>query len=225
LDVGIQVGSGDKTDFLLPLVQRQLLEKITEVGTPVILCLMAGSSIDVEFADRNCGAVLSTWYPGARGGEAIVNVLFGKISPSGKLPVTFYRSSNTLPAFTDYAMKGRTYRYMTEEPLYPFGYGLTYGGVKIKLQKADSEIPNEGDYGIDLMVENDSEREVSEVFQVYIKAVDSTDAPPNPVLCMFKRVSIPAGGEISWSLAIPSESFSVIDNEGKRIKPGGKWEI
>jgi len=225
LDVGNHVGSGDKADLLLPLAQRQLLEKITAVGTPVILCLMAGSSIDVEYADRNCGAVLSTWYPGARGGEAITNVLFGKINPSGKLPVTFYRSSNTLPAFTDYAMKGRTYRYMTEEPLYPFGYGLTYGAVKIKLQKADSGITDEDDFKIDLLLENDSKREISEVIQVYSKAVDSDFSPPNPVLCMFRRVSIPAGGQLALSLAIPSESFSVIDDQGKRIRPDGNWEI
>jgi beta-glucosidase len=184
-----------------------------------------GSSIDVEYADINCGAVLSTWYPGARGGEAITNVLFGKINPSGKLPVTFYRSSNTLPAFTDYAMKGRTYRYMTEEPLYPFGYGLTYGALKIKLQKTDSGITDEDDFKIDLLLENDSQREISEVIQVYIKAIDSDFAPPNPVLCMFRRVSIHAGGQIALSLAIPSESFSVIDDQGIRIRPDGNWEI
>jgi beta-glucosidase len=225
LDVGNQVGSGDKKDLLLPLSQRQLLQKVTEVGTPVILCLMAGSSIDVEFADRNCGAVLAVWYPGARGGEAIANILFGKTNPSGKLPVTFYRSSNTLPAFTDYAMKGRTYRYMTEKPLYPFGYGLSYGEVKIKLQKSDSVIPEKGDFVFDMMLANDSDREVSEVIQVYIKAAGSPFSPPNPVLCMFKRVSIPAGGQIEVSLAIPSDSFSVIDEEGKRIRSAGEWEI
>lgn len=186
---------------------------------------MAGSSIDVEFADRNCGAVLSTWYPGERGGEAIANILFGKTGPSGKLPVTFYRSSNTLPAFTDYSMKGRTYRYMTEEPLYPFGYGLTYGKVKIKIQKADSVIPDEGDFTISLSLTNDFEREISEVIQVYMKAADSPFSPPNPVLCLFKRVNVPAGAQIDVSMAIPSESFSVIDEEGNKIRPGGDWEI
>ena len=225
MDVGNHVGSGDKTDLLLPMVQRQLLEKVTEVGTPVILCLMAGSSIDIDYADRKCSAVLATWYPGARGGEAIANILFGKINPSGKLPVTFYRSTNTLPAFTDYSMIGRTYRYMTEMPLYPFGYGLSYGTIKIKLQNADAQIPGEGDFKIDLMLENDSDKNLSDVLQVYIKASYSLFAPPNPVLCMFKRVNVPAGGQLGVSLAIPSESFSVINEQGIRIRPAGAWEI
>lgn len=225
LDVGNHVGSGDKTDLLLPKVQRELLEKVTAVGTPVILCLMAGSSVDIEYADKNCDAVLAAWYPGARGGKAIANVLFGKTSPGGKLPVTFYRSSNTLPAFTDYSMKGRTYRYMAEEPLYPFGYGLTYGKLKVDLMKSDSGIPDEGGFEMNLLLHNDSGRDISEVVQVYIQAVDSPYAPPNPVLCMFKRVDVPAGVKIPLSLSIPSESFSVVDEEGKRIRPGGTWEI
>lgn len=225
LDVGNHVGSGDKKDLLLPPVQRQLLQKVTEIGTPVILCLMAGSSIDVEFADRNCEAVLATWYPGARGGEAIGNILFGKTGPSGKLPVTFYRSSNTLPDFSDYSMKGRTYRYMNEEPLYPFGFGLTYGKIKIEMQRADSVIPDEGDFTINLSIANDYEREISEVIQVYMKAVDSPFSPPNPVLSHFKRVNVPAGATIEVSMAIPAESFSVIDEDGQKIRPLGNWEV
>ncbi len=131
-DSGNSYASGDKVDLLLPEPQRRLLEAVARVGKPVILVNMTGSAMDLKYAHEHCAAVLQAWYPGARGGRVIADILFGEISPSGKLPVTFYRDTEELPDFEDYSMKGRTYRYFTGIPLYPFGYGLTYGNVSLE---------------------------------------------------------------------------------------------
>ena len=128
-DTGNSYASGDKMDLQLPQVQRDLMEAVKETGKPVVLCLMAGSDIDLSYASEHFDAVLQLWYPGAQGGKAAAKVLFGEVSPSGKLPVTFYKSLDELPEFTDYRMAGRTYRYMKGKAQYPFGYGLTYGDV------------------------------------------------------------------------------------------------
>lgn len=130
-DTGNSYASGDKMDLQLPQVQRDLMEAVKETGKPVVLCLMAGSDIDLSYASENFDAVLQLWYPGAQGGKAAAKVLFGEVSPSGKLPVTFYESLDELPEFTDYRMAGRTYRYMKGKAQYPFGYGLTYGNVRV----------------------------------------------------------------------------------------------
>ena len=130
-DTGNSYASGDKTDLLLPPPQRDLLRAVQETGTPVVLCLMAGSAIDLSFADEYFAAVLQLWYPGALGGKAAAQILFGDVSPSGKLSITFYHNEDPLPEFTDYSMKGRTYRYLEHEPLYPFGYGLSYADIRV----------------------------------------------------------------------------------------------
>ena len=131
-DTGNSYASGDKVDLLLPEPQRKLIEAVVKVGKPVILINMTGSAMDLRYAQEHCAAVLQAWYPGAGGGRVIADILFGEISPSGKLPVTFYRDTESLPDFEDYSMKGRTYRYLTEKPLYPFGYGLSYGDVVLE---------------------------------------------------------------------------------------------
>ena len=129
-DTGNSYASGDKADLLLPQSQRELMEAVVKVGKPVVVLNMTGSAMDLRYAQEHADAVLQVWYPGARGGVAVAKALFGEVSPSGKLPVTFYNSAEELPAFEDYSMKGRTYRYFQGKPLYPFGYGLTYGDVK-----------------------------------------------------------------------------------------------
>ena len=131
-DTGNSYASGDKKDLELPESQRELLEAVAGCGKPVVLCMMSGSAIDMQFAAEHVDAILQVWYPGARGGKAAAEILFGACSPSGKLPVTFYKDLEGFPAFEDYSMKGRTYRYLEKEPLYPFGYGLTYGQVCVK---------------------------------------------------------------------------------------------
>ena len=136
-DLEGDIACGDKLDLDLPKQQRLLLEKLLETGKPVVLVLMTGSAMAVNLAEARCGAILEAWYPGARGGKAVAEALLGKISPSGKLPVTFYRSTEDLPAFTDYSMKNRTYRYFEGEPLYPFGYGLSYADIELAEAKLE----------------------------------------------------------------------------------------
>ena len=227
LDTGNQVGSGDKADLLLPEPQRELLEKVVATGKPVIVCLMAGSSIDLEFAQKNCAAVLQTWYPGALGGRAIANVIFGQSDPGGKLPVTFYKNSNEMTPFTDYNMmdSGKTYRYIKEEPLYPFGYGLTYGKLGYTLVRAEKTLSDTEDFVIELELNNDYDKVVEDVLQVYAQASDCKWAPPNPVLCAFKRVSVEPRKTQTVQIDVRSDAFTVINDKGEKIRPGGEWTM
>ena len=218
-DTGNADASGDKLSLLLPESQRKLAKAVLDTGKPVILCLMAGSAIDVsEIADR-AAAVVQLWYPGARGGKAAADVLFGKRSPSGKLPVTFYYNTalEEMPAFTDYSMKNRTYRYYTGKPLYPFGYGLTYGDTKAV------SVRSQGDE-VKVVVRNDG-RETEDVLQVYVKDMASEDAPVNPVLQAFQRVHLNQGEEREITLKLPARAFQVCSQEGQWVPGSGKWTI
>ena len=130
-DTGNAYASGDKKDLEFPQGQKRLMDAVLNTDTPVIVCNFTGSAMNLSLADEKAAAVIQAWYPGAQGGAALAKILFGEVSPSGKLPVTFYQSLDTLPAFEDYSMRGRTYRYLEEKPLYPFGYGLTYGEARV----------------------------------------------------------------------------------------------
>ena len=181
---------------------------------------MAGSSIDLTEAEENADAVLLSWYPGAHGGKAVADILFGKESPSGKLPLTFYRNEalKEMPEFTDYSMSGRTYRYYQGVPLYPFGYGLTYGKCSI----LDLKVKDNTAY---VRVKNEGEAETDEVIELYLHDEDSQYAPPNPVLCGFKRIRLRAKEEREFSLTIDPDAFTVVDELGARIPGSGKWKL
>ncbi len=215
-DAGNSDASGDKKDLHLPKVQEELIEKVTAVGKPTIVVLMAGSAIDLNYAEEHCNAVLMAWYPGARGGRAIADILFGNVSPSGKLPVTFYKGLEDLPEFTDYSMKNRTYRYMEQEALYPFGYGLTYGDAEVKEAKVLGEVTKESDIRVEVSLKNVGETDTDEVVQIYIKDLDSKLAVPNHNLCAFKRISLKAGEEKTVEMTVPNRAMSVVDEEGER---------
>ena len=215
-DAGNSDASGDKKDLHLPKVQEELIEKVTAVGKPTIVVLMAGSAIDLNYAEEHCNAVLMAWYPGARGGRAVADILFGNVSPSGKLPVTFYKGLEDLPEFTDYSMKNRTYRYMEQEALYPFGYGLTYGDAEVKEAKVSGEVTKESDIRVEVFLKNEGDTDTDEVVQIYIKDLDSKLAVPNHNLCAFKRISLKAGEEKTVEMTVPNRAMSVVDEEGER---------
>jgi len=219
-DTGNSYYSGDKEDLLLPASQRLLLERVLAVGKPTAVVLMAGSSIDLTAAEQNAGAILLSWYPGASGGRAVAELLFGKASPSGKLPVTFYRNEELreMPDFTDYSMENRTYRYYRGEPLYPFGYGLSYGRCEVTGLRADRE-------NAEVTVKNDGPFDTDEVIELYLQDEESPLAPPNPVLCGFRRIRLAAGEEAVITAAIDSAAFTVVDGEGKRIPGSGRWRL
>ena len=215
-DDGNSDASGDKKDLHLPKVQEELIEKVTAVGKPTIVVLMAGSAIDLNYAEEHCNAVLMAWYPGARGGRAVADILFGNVSPSGKLPITFYKDLEDLPEFTDYSMKNRTYRYMEQEALYPFGYGLTYGDAEVKEAKVSGEVTKESDIRVEVFLKNEGDTDTDEVVQIYIKDLDSKLAVPNYNLCAFKRISLKAGEEKTVEMTVPNRAMSVVDEEGER---------
>jgi beta-glucosidase len=193
---------------------------VLEVGKPTVVILMAGSSIDLTEAEEKADAILLTWYPGALGGKAVADLLFGKESPSGKLPVTFYRNEalGELPDFTDYSMLGRTYRYYQGVPLYPFGYGLTYGRCIVQNLRTEDNIAY-------VSVKNDSEIETDDVIELYLHDEDSPYAPPNMVLCGFKRIHLKANEEGEFSIPIYPDAFTVVDDWGERIPGSGKWKL
>ena len=219
-DTGNSYFSGDKEDLLLPAGQRVLLERVLTVGKPTVVVLMAGSSIDLSKAQEKADAILLTWYPGAGGGREVAELLFGKASPSGKLPVTFYTNSalSEMPDFTDYSMKGRTYRYYKGKPLYPFGYGLSYAKCEVAELEADRKsakvhVRNTGAHGTD------------EVVELYLHDERSPFAAPNPILCGFRRIHLEAGEETVVQLAIHPDAFTVVDDEGNRVPGSGSWTL
>ena len=214
-DTGNAAASGDKADLLLPGGQRRLMEAVLAVGKPTVICLMAGSSVDLGDAGRRANAVLLTWYPGARGGRSVADILLGRVSPSGKLPVTFYENDqlDRMPAFTDYSMRGRTYRYIEEAPLYPFGYGLTYGDCHVRSARRV-----EG--GVEAEVVNEGAVDTDEVVQVYAQNEGASHAPHNPRLCAFERVHVPADGSAKVRLMIPDDRLKVVNDAGDLVEEG-----
>ena len=218
-DTGNAAASGDKIDLLLPTPQRILMDKVLALGKPTIVLLMAGSSIDISEAEEKANAILLTWYPGAGGGKAVADLLFGKASPSGKLPVTFYKNEalDEMPDFTDYSMANRTYRYYSGEPLYPFGYGLTYGDTIVTALSADKEKAV-------VTVENRG-CATDDVVQLYIHDEASADAPTNPILCGFQRVSLAAGETKEVVIPIEPYSYTVVNEAGQRVAGSGKWTL
>ncbi len=219
-DQGNQYASGDKESLLLPESQRKLMEALSHTGTPVVLCMMAGSDIDLSIAKENYDAIIQAWYPGARGGKAFAELLFGLYSPSGKLCVTFYDPECDLPEFTDYSMKNRTYRYLESKPQYPFGYGLTYGRAKV----CDANLAME-EMEIEAVVENIGDRAVEEVIQVYVKVMDSEYAPLHPRLCGFKRVALNCGEKKSVKIKLDQRAFMVVNENGEYVKDGNHVEL
>ena len=219
-DTGNSYYSGDKENLLLPESQQVLLHKVLEVGKPTVVVLMVGSAIDLTEAEEKADGILLSWYPGALGGKAVADLLFGKESPSGKLPVTFYRNEalEEMPDFTDYSMQGRTYRYYQGTPLYPFGYGLTYGNCSIRDLRIDGKLAY-------VKVKNDGDVETDEVVELYIQDEGSPDAPPNPVLCGFKRIRLKANEEAEFSFPIDPNAFTVVDSQGNRIPGSGNWKL
>ena len=203
-DTGNEYFSGDKKDLLIPESQRRLMAVLQKSAKKLVTVIAAGSSLNVEGGN----AKLLAWYPGQAGGTALAELLFGEKNPSGHLPVTFYRDISEIPAFEDYSMDNRTYRYFTGEPLYPFGFGLSYtkwavSGAEYSGGVIRAKVKNEGDADGDAVV------------QVYVRC-DSPLAPAHPRLCGFKRISVPAGGEKEAEIALDPLTNTVVNDKGGR---------
>ena len=210
----------DKSSLDLPGRQGKLLELVAASGKPFIVIIEAGSAVNLSFASEKASAILDAWYPGEMGGKAIADILFGVVSPSAKLPVTFYRSLDPLPPYTDYSLKERTYRYASDENvLYPFGFGLTYG--KAEVEDISWKLVD-GTLSLDVAIR--SEGETEDVLQVYVKDMDSPFAVRNRSLQEFRRVKF-SGGTEHVAFELPSSAFESVDNEGKRVISGSRYSV
>lgn len=196
--------AGDRTTLDLPQNQQLLLEQLKATGKPIILILTNGSALAVNWAKDNATAILEAWYPGEEGGNAVADVLFGDYNPAGRLPVTFYKSVNDIPAFEDYSMKGRTYKYFNGSPLYAFGYGLSYTTFKFNSSEFKSQLLTESDtIVLSVNLTNTGNREGDEVIQVYIKQPKELKDQPIKTLVAFKRVHFLNGESRETEIKIP----------------------
>lgn len=222
-DQGNQYASGDKPNLNLPGRQQEILEIACASGKPVVLVVLSGSALAINWADEHVPAIVQGWYPGAQGGKAIARVLFGDKNPEGKMPVTFYRTLEELPAFTDYSMKDRTYRYMKNEALYPFGFGLSY----TTFAYSDIEVSSEtvGDKGITVraVLTNTGDREGTETVQIYVKA--DREGTPNAQLKGIRKVSLQAGESRKIEVSLPADAFALYDKQGVNKVEAGQYFV
>ena len=212
---------GDRTDLELPAPQQRLLETAAASGKPLVVVLMSGSAVALNWAKAHADAIVVAWYPGEEGGTAIARTLAGTSNPAGRLPVTFYRSVDDLPAFTSYAMKGRTYRYFAGKPLYAFGDGLSYSRFTYDAPTLSTTRVHAGQpLDVSVMVHNAGQRDGEEVVQAYLAYPDANDAPRR-ALVSFQRVSVAAGKSRVVHLSISPRALSLVDAKGERcIRPG-----
>ena len=222
-DQGNEYASGDKPNLNLPGLQEEVLKTIYASGKPVILVLLSGSALAVNWADEHIPAIIQGWYPGAQGGKAIAELIFGEYAPEGKLPVTFYRTSEELPEFTDYAMKGRTYRYMEKEALYPFGYGLSYTKFEFSNLNVQTSIVSESGVTFSVDVKNVGSFEARETVEVYVK-LEQEDTP-NAQLKYIQKVSLKPQEETTVTITLPQEAFALFDEDANEIVQKGTYTI
>ena len=214
---------GDRLDYNLPKNQIEFLRKIKKNNDkPVIAVITGGSPMNLAEIHEIADAVLLVWYPGEEGGNALADVLFGKISPSGKLPVTFPKSLDQLPGYEDYSMQGRTYRYMKKEPLYPFGFGLSYTSfVYSNISTSAKQLKKGQSTQVSVQVKNTGRVDADEVVQVYVSAQNADALAPIYSLKSFKRISLKAGASRTLTFTLPTQAFEIANDKGEmNIVPG-----
>jgi beta-glucosidase len=210
---------GDRVQIGLPHVQEELLTKVAALGKPTVLVLLNGSALAVNWARDHIPAIVEAWYPGQAAGIAVADVLFGDYNPAGRLPVTFYRSIDQLPPFTDYSMKGRTYRFFTGEPLFPFGYGLSYTTFSYRNLTMPTKVDTGQSANVSVEVENTGKMAGEEVVQLYT----STGAKDGPIrsLAGFERISLRPGERRTVNFRLGPRELSSVANDGRRaVRPG-----
>jgi len=204
---------GDRTDIHLPQVQQHLLETLKATGKPVIVVLTTGSALAVDWAKKNADAILVAWYSGQRGGNAVADVLFGSVNPAGRLPITFYKGDEKLPAFDNYSMQNRTYRYFTGQALYPFGHGLSYTQFKYANLKLNKKVVRKNeDIQVSVDVKNTGERDGDEVVQLYVQTASAKKERAIKELRGFERIHLNAGETRTVRFTIkPSKAMTHYD--------------
>jgi beta-glucosidase len=218
--------SGDKDTLYLPKSQRDLIRAACERNKPVILVNLTGSAIDFEYANDHANAIIQAWYPGAMGGKAVADLIFGQYSPSGRLPVTFYKEENRLPDFEDYSMEGRTYKFIKENPLFPFGYGLSYTKFEYSDLKLATTILQPGQTVSGMVtVTNIGSVAGDEILQIYLKDEEASVRVPHHKLCAVKRVSLKPKEAITISFTIDAEQFMIIKDDGSKAYETGSYTV
>ena len=215
-DTGNAFASGDKLNLDLPESQQRMLNVLAATGKPLVTVVAVGSALNIPQGD----AEILAWYPGQAGGTALAEILFGEVSPSGKLPLTFYHSVDELPDFTDYNMTNRTYRYFTGKPLYPFGFGLSYTTFDVKDCAVDGETG-----WVTATVANTGKRDGETVVQVYVRDTQSQWETPNAHLAGFARVAVKAGEEKQIAVKLDKNAFTVVNGDGERIADGKVFDV
>jgi beta-glucosidase len=217
------VSQGDRIRIDLPDIQELLLQRLHETGKPIVLVLLNGSAVAVNWANDHLPAILEAWYPGEEGGTAVADALFGDYNPGGRLPVTFYKSANDLPPFEDYHMAGRTYRYFTGEPLYPFGYGLSYTQFAYRDLSVRGQIGNGETVTVSVDVTNVGDVAGDEVVQVYVSA----NRPGYPIrqLAGFGRVHLAAKESQRVTFMLSSAQFTRVLDDGSRVLESGDFSV
>ncbi len=217
---------GDRTDIALPVRQQALLEAVVATGKPVVVVLLSGSALAVNWANAHVPAIVQAWYPGEEGGAAIADVLFGDYNPAGRLPVTFYKSVDQLPPFANYAMDGRTYRFFRGEPLYPFGHGLSYTRFKYSdLKISQGRVSPTDTVTVSATVENSGDRPGDEVVQLYVKDVEASVRVPLHSLAGVERVQLKPGERRVVSFQLEPRQLAVITDDGRAVVEPGEFQV
>lgn len=225
-DASNSEAAGDKLSLDLTGLQQRLLEQVVALGKPTVLVLINGSPLAINWADEHVGAIVEAWYPGQEGGTAIADVLFGKYNPGGRLPITFPRSLEDVPPFTDYSMKGRTYRYLEKPPLYPFGYGLSYTRFVYSDIAVSSTSVRAGDsVEVSATVTNAGDREGDEVVQLYVRDLEASTVVPHHDLRGFERITLKPGESRRVAFTLTARDLSLIDDAGQRVLEPGRFRV
>ena len=225
-DAVASASGGDRATIELPEVQRAFLRELRQHAKKLVLVLTGGSAIAIPEEHELCDAVLQVWYPGCEGGRAVADVLFGDVSPSGKLPVTVPRATADLPAFNDYRMQGRTYRFATKEPLYPFGFGLSYGQFTYgPVSLGATELRANSSVIVRTSIANGSSRPAAETVQVYLVPPRSVPNAPQATLVAFRKLTVPAHGRERIELELPADVFRPVNAAGEHAWVPGTYEI
>lgn len=226
VDAIASANMGDRIDLKLPQNQIDYFNQLAEKKkSPLILVIASGSPVSIEGLEDKADAILQMWYPGEQGGNALADVLFGDLAPSGHLPLTFPRRIEDLPPYEDYNMYGRTYKYMEKEPLYPFGFGLSYSQVSIsELESNLQSIKNGDSLSISFEVTNTGVRDIEEVIQLYLSPNDSENLPYYNLL-EFKRIKLSKGEKQQLNYTIPSEDFKYFDVDGQLSWHEGDFQL
>lgn len=213
---------GDRTDIKLPQVQTELMQEIVKLGKPTVLVLLNGSALAINWENENIPAIVEAWYPGQAGGTAIADVIFGDYNPAGRLPVTFYKDIHQIPAFENYDMKGKTYRYFEGDPLYEFGYGLSYTTFNYRLKSIPTSVKSGENIPVSVEVTNSGKRDGEEVVQLYVSLPDSKLRKPIRALQGFRRIYLKAGETKTIDFLLKPNQFAARNDENIPLVEAGK---